>query len=337
MKLFSTPQMAIDFGTANCVIIKKGDGIVLQEPTVVAVSPKQKKIIATGQDAHEMLGKVSKDLIARRPLKNGGIANYRLAEALLKRFVDNSLGKFRLFKPDIIISVPAGLTSVEERAVIQALQSVGARNIYLFPEPLAAAIGAELPIHSSGGNMIVNMGGGTVEIAVISMNGIVEYASFRTSGDGITKALIDYIKDTKGVKIGERVATSIKHEVASALQEDEEKVMRVNGIHIATSRPETVVVRSNELVSAIRPILESVVKEIITVLEKTSPELVSDIMNRGIVLSGGTSLLRNIDVYFTKSLNIPTYVVENPLTRVVHGLEKSMEMLDEFELSVKRG
>lgn len=337
VNIFKAPKMAVDFGTANCVIILEGKGVVVNEPTVVAVSPKEKKVVAIGEEAKKMLGKVPVGLEAKRPLKNGGIANYRLAEALLNRFFKKALGRVRFLKPEVIISVPAGLTSVEERAVIQALNSVGAGKIFLFPEPIAASIGAKLPINESSGNMIVNLGGGTAEIAVLSLNGIVTYSSYRGAGDALNNAITAYLKSHRGLVIGEQTAERIKINLASAVIPKHPKEMEVRGRNIKTGLPDTITVTNVELVDSIRPVLNEIVDVIKRVLDKTPPELISDIYDRGMVLSGGTSLLDGLDQLITNSIGIPAHVVEEPLLCVARGLEIALNNIDQFKRSVKRG
>ncbi len=333
--MFRSKRVAIDLGTTNTLVMVQDRGIVLQEPTVVAVSPSERKIIAVGQEAKEMLGKVPENIEARRPLKSGGIANYLVAEAMLKRFLEKSLGKIRFSRPEVIISVPAGLTSVEERAVIQALNAAGAGKIYLLPEPIAAAIGANLPINTSSGNMIVNLGGGTAEIAVISLNGIVTYESKRGSGDAINDAIINYMRKQHGLLIGELMAERIKIEIGSAVPLAQPLEMDVRGRNLKTGLPDTVVLNSNDVVDPIKSVLTEIIYSVRAVLEKTPPELASDIIDRGIVLSGGTSMLRKIDELFTKAIGVPAHVVDEPLLCVVKGLSVALENVDSLKRSFK--
>jgi rod shape-determining protein MreB len=333
--MFGTKKIALDLGTANTVVLIQGQGVVLQEPTVAAVSTRERKIIAVGAEAKEMLGKVPENLEARRPLKSGGIANYLIAEAMLKKFLQKSLGKVRLTRPEIIVSVPAGINSVEERAVIQALNAAGAGKIYLLPEPIAAAIGAELPIHTSAGNMIANLGGGTAEIAVLSLNGIVTYESRRGAGDSLNEAIQAVLKKQYDLLIGEQMAEKIKFEIGSALSMEEPLKMEVRGRSLRKGLPEIATINSNDLVDAMRPVLMGIVQSIKNVLEKTPPELAADILDRGIVLSGGTSMLRNLDVLITKATGVPAHVVEEPLLCVVRGLSKAIENVDELKRSMK--
>lgn len=334
-RFLNSKKLAVDFGTANCVIIIPEKGIVLNEPTVVAISPKEKKVLAVGSEAKEMLGKVPEGIEARRPLRNGGISNYRLSQALLKKFFGKVLGKVKLAKPTVIVSVPTGLNSVEERALTQAFSSVGAGKIFLLPESIAAAVGAKMPIHLSLGNMIVNLGGGTAEIAVLSLNGVVAYESHKGSGDAINEAIIDFLKRKYNLLVGELTAENTKIRIGSALEVSNPIEITINGKNSKTGQPQTLNISTNDIVEPIRGVLDDIVNAIKAVLAKTPPELMSDIIDNGIVLSGGTSLLRNIDELLSKSLNIPVTVVEDPLTCVVRGLEIVLANLDGYKRSVK--
>ena len=337
IEIFQRPKLAVDFGTANCVIIHNKKGVVVREPTVVAISPSEKRVLCVGEEARVMLGKVPEGVEAKRPLKNGGISNYRLAEALLKKFFDRALGRIRLFKPEVIVCVPAGINSVEERAIIQALHSVGGGRIYLLPEPVAASIGAKLPIHTAAGNLIVNIGGGTSEIAVLSLNGIVSYESQKTAGDAINDAITSYMKNKHNLIIGELTAESIKIKIASAVPVTprNDLVLEVSGKNAKTGQPEIVAIRTNELVEPIRAILNHIIEAIKRVLNRTPPEIMSDLIERGMALSGGTAMLNGIDELFTKSIGIPAFVVEDPLTSVAKGLSYVLNNIDEFRRSVK--
>lgn len=317
----STNKLAIDLGTANTVVIVQGKGIVIQEPTVVAISLTQRKVLAVGAEAQQMLGKVPKGIEARRPMRQGTIASYQMTEALLKRFIDKAVGRIRIFRPEVVISVPYGLNSVEERAVMQALRSAGAAKITLVPEPLAAAIGAGLPITEPNGSLIINMGGGTSEVAVISLNGIVAAVTERTAGDALTVAITEYLRKQYKLSIGELTAESIKKDYATALELTDPEEFDVSGTHAITGLPTTVKINANELVKPLRQPLNKILEAIHSVLSKTPPELAADITDFGGVLSGGTAMLRNIDVLFTKALGIPMHVVEEPLTCVVRGLD----------------
>jgi rod shape-determining protein MreB and related proteins len=326
-------KLAIDLGTANTVVIVQGKGIVIQEPTVVAVSPADKKVVAVGIEAKEMLGKVPQGIEARRPLQQGTIASYRMTEALLKRFITKAVGRIRWFKPDVIISVPAGITSVEQRAVIQALNAAGAGKIYLLPEPIAAALGAAMPIETSSGNMIVNMGGGTSEIAVLSLNGVVSATSERVAGDAITEAITDYLRREHKLIVGEQTAELVKFKIASAIEMENPYTMEVKGRGVISGLPEAIKLNSNQLVAAIRVPLNRVLLAIHRILENTPPELSADIIERGVVLSGGTSLLHNVDTLFTKAIGVPFHVVEEPLTCVVRGLNLALDNVEQYRLN----
>jgi rod shape-determining protein MreB and related proteins len=333
--LLTPKRLAIDFGTANCVIIDEAKGIVLQEPTVVAISPKEKKVVAVGEEAKIMLGKVPEGLEAKRPLKNGGISNYRLAEALLKRFFRSVIGKIILIKPEVIVAAPAGLTSVEERALTQALISVGAGRIYILPEPVAAAIGAGLPINQSTGNLIVNLGGGTAEIAVLSLNGVVAYESYRGSGDAINSAIANYLKRKHQLIVGENTAEDLKINYASAMEVVNPQIIEVKGKDARTGQPTIIKINSNELVAPTREMVVNIADAVKRVLTKTPPELMADIIDNGMVLSGGTSMLKGIDEFLIRTVNIPATVVDEPLVCVARGLDIALRNLDSYKRSVK--
>jgi rod shape-determining protein MreB len=328
-------KVAIDLGTANSLVAVEGRGVVVTEPTVVAISLKDKKILAIGTEAKEMLGRVPGDIEARRPIRQGVIASYKLTEALIKYLINKALGRVRFFKPEIMISVPAGITSVEERAVIEATVQGGAGRVYLIPEPIAAAIGAKMPISSSAGNMIVNMGGGTSEIAVISMNGIVSYQSKRVAGDALNEAIINHIRKRTGLIIGEQMAEKVKMEIGSAMPMEIPLQMEVRGRDGSSGMPTALLVNSNEIVEAVRAVLNQIIDAIKSVLENTPPELASDIIDRGMVLSGGTAMLRGIDELFTKATGVPAHVVENPLQTVTFGILDALENLDAIKRTLK--
>lgn len=333
--LLRPKRIAIDFGTANCVIIMEGKGIVLQEPTVVAISLKEKRVLAVGEDAKIMLGKVAEGVEAKRPLKNGGISNYRLAEALLNRFFKKIIGRVILVKPEVIVCAPAGLTSVEERALTQALISVGAGKIYILPEPVAAAIGAGMPINQSTGNLIVNLGGGTAEVAILSLNGVVAYESYRGAGDALNESIINYIKRRHQLIIGENTAEELKIKYASALEVKNPFEIEVKGKNSKNGQPSIIYINSNELVEPSREVLNNIANTVKRVLSKTPPELMSDIIDNGMVLSGGTAMLKGIDEFLTKSVGIPASVVDEPLTCVARGLEIALKNLNAYKRSIK--
>jgi rod shape-determining protein MreB and related proteins len=320
-------KLGIDLGTANSVVYLQGEGILFVEPTVVAIDLNNYKVIAVGSEAKEMIGKTPDNIVAKRPLRNGVIADSRVTEALLKYFFDKALGRARFFKPDVVISVPAGITTVEQRAVLKAANAAGAKNITLLPEPLLAALGAGLPIETSSGNMIVNMGGGTAEIAVLSLDGIVKYESLRVAGDAINEAIITYMRKKKGVLIGEQTAEKVKFEIGSALEMPKPLEMEVRGRDIGAGVPKAIMVNSNDIAQAVKSPLKKIILSIKSVLEQTPPELSADIIDRGMVLSGGTALLRNIDRLIAKATGVPAHVADEPIYCVAKGTGIALELI----------
>jgi rod shape-determining protein MreB len=328
-------RIGIDLGTSYTRVAIEGRGLVISEPTVVAISVKEKKVLAIGIGAKEMLGKVPEGIEARRPIRQGVIASYKLTEAILTDLLDRTLGRVRLFKPEVVISVPAGITSVEERAVIEALVQAGAGKVYLIPEPIAAAIGANMPINSSAGNMIVNIGGGTTEIAVISMSGIVTFESKRIAGDAINDALVNHLRKKFGIMIGEQMAEKIKIQIGSATLLDEPLHLEIRGRDAASGMPTSINLNSNDVVEPIKSVLNVIITSIKKVLEITPPELSSDIIDRGMVLSGGTALLRNIDDLLTKATGVPAHIVEDPEKTVISGIFTALSDIDEIRRVLK--
>ncbi len=320
-------KLGIDLGTANSIVFVQGEGISFVEPTVVAIDVNNYKVIAVGSEAKRMIGKTPENIVARRPMRNGVIADSRVTEALLKYFLNKALGKSRFFKPDVVISVPAGITTVEQRAVIKAATNAGARQVTMLPEPLLAALGAGLPIETSSGNMIVNLGGGTAEIAVLSLDGIVEYDSLRIAGDAINEAIINYMRKKKGVLIGEQTAENIKIRIGSAIEIKNPKSMEVRGRDVGAGLPKAINIDSNDVAFAVKRPLLSIINSIKGVLEKTPPELSADIMDRGMVMSGGTSKLRNLDKLFTKAIGVPAHVADEPMYCVVKGTGIALELM----------
>jgi rod shape-determining protein MreB len=324
-------KLGIDLGTANSIVYVQGEGVAFIEPTVVAIDTNTYTVIAVGSEAKEMIGKTPENIIAKRPLRSGVIADSRVTEALLKYFFDKALGKARFFKPDVVISVPAGITTVEERAVLKAANAVGAKNITLLPEPLLAALGAGLPIETSSGNMIVNLGGGTAEIAVISLDGVVEYESLRIAGDILNESIISYMRKKKGVLIGEQTAERIKMKIGSAVEIKDPRKIEVRGRDVGGGLPKSVVVDSNDVAAAVERPLRLIIKSIQSVLEKTPPELSADIIDRGIVMSGGTSMLRNLDKLFSKATGVPAHVADEPIYCVAKGTGIALELISSGE------
>lgn len=320
-------KLGIDLGTANSMVFLEGQGVVLVEPTVVALSVENFEVLAVGNEAKEMLGKTPDQIIVKRPMRSGVIADSRVTQALLTYFFAKALGGMsRFFKPEVMISVPAGITSVERRAVIKAATGAGARKVNLVPEPLLAAIGAGLPIETSSGNMIVNMGGGTAEIAVISLKGVVEYASLRVAGDALNEAIIAYLRKKHGLLIGEQTAEHIKINIGSAMRVEKPKSMEIKGRDAAGGMPRSMVIDSNEVAEALRVPLNQIIGAIKSVLEKTPPELSADIIDRGMVMSGGTAMLRNLDKLFTKATGVPAHVADEPMYCVAKGTGVALEM-----------
>ena len=318
-------QIGIDLGTVNVVIYVSGKGIVLEEPSVVAVSVEENKIVAVGEEARAMFGRTPETIQVMRPLRDGVIADYMVTEAMLRYFIAKVCGRFRLFKPQVMISVPVGVTSVESRAVREAALQAGGKEAYLIPEPLAAAIGVGLPIGTPTGNMVVDIGGGTTESAVISMNGIVASSSVRVGGTEMDEAIVSYIRKKYNLMIGEPTAEEVKFRIGSALPLEEEMTMEVQGRDHVTGLPRTVEIKSGEVTEAIAEPLAAIVGVVKAVLEKTPPELASDIIDRGMVLVGGGALLRNVDRLLTQETGVPCYVADNPMSCVAIGAGKALE------------
>ncbi len=327
-------RLGIDLGTANSVVFVEDKGVVLVEPTVVAINADDYSVVAVGNEAKTMIGKTPENIVAKRPLRSGVIASYRVTEALLKYFIDKAIGYSRLFRPEVMISVPAGITSVEQRAVRKAALAAGAKKVWLIPEPLAAAIGASLPIHTSAGNMIVNIGGGTAEVAVISMNGVVVFNSARVAGDSLNDSIISYMRKSHGLLVGEQTAEEIKMKIGSALPADKPRKMEVRGRDSSTGMPRSIEIDSNETVDAMKSPLNQIIRSIKEVLEKTPPELASDVIDRGMVMSGGTSQLRDLDGLLTKATGVPAHVAEDPMFCVVRGTGEALNKLDILQKSL---
>jgi rod shape-determining protein MreB len=327
-------KIAIDLGTANSLVYVSGRGVVLKEPTVVAVSEEEEKRLAVGEEARVMLGKTPEGIVATRPLRNGVIADYLVTEALLRYFVGKVVGKSRLVKPDIMISIPAGATSVEARAVLEAAYSAGAKRAYLMPEPLAAAIGAGLPVAEPSGNMIVNIGGGTTEIAIVSLYGMVVHGSIRVGGNALDEAIIQYARRNYGLIIGPNTSEKVKIIIGAATPLQREKSMEVKGRDSISGFPKTITLKSTEIVACLEPSLASIANGVKSVLESTPPELSSDIIDKGIVLSGGTAQLKNIDKYISSFTGVPVHLADDPLYCVVRGLGRAIENLEVFSKSM---
>lgn len=340
-------RLGIDLGTANSLVYLAGVGVVLNEPTVVAVSIDDNRVVAVGNEAKDMLGRTPGNITAMRPMKDGVIADYVVTEAMLRYFIDRVCGRSRLFKPDVMICIPAGCTQVEQRAVEDAALSAGARNVFVIYEPLAAAIGAKIPIAQASGNMIVDIGGGSTEAAVISLGGVVVHNSVRVAGNKLDEAIANFVRKKFNLLIGERTAEEIKIKIGSALKtsdlskgqekkKEEARVMEVRGRDSVSGLPRIIEVTSDEISEAIAGTLQQVVGAVKGVLEQTPPELASDIIDKGIVLSGGTSLLRNLDRLFTQTTGVPCHVVEEPLFCVVKGTGVALENIDLYKRSITK-
>ncbi len=333
--MFST-RIGIDLGTANSVVWAAGKGIILNEPTVVAVGNEDGRVVAVGNEAKEMLGRTPGNITASRPMRDGVIADYRVTEAMLRYFIQKVCGRVFLFKPEVMICVPAGVTQVERRAVLDATLSAGAKMAYLIDEPLAAAIGAKLPIAAASGNMIIDIGGGSAEAAVISLGGVVVHKSVRVAGNKVDEAISTYMRKKHNLLIGETTAEDVKLKIGSATLLNEMQVMEVKGRDLVTGLPRGIIVSSTEITEAIRPTLLQIVGAAKGVLEETPPELASDIIDKGIVMSGGTSSLRNFDKFMTEVTGVPCHVADDPLLCVVKGTGIAIENLDLYKKSITR-
>ncbi|MGA9350056.1 MAG: rod shape-determining protein [Anaerolineae bacterium] len=318
-------QIGVDLGTVNVMVYVKGKGIVLREPSMVAISANENKIIAVGEEARSMLGRTPETIEVMRPMRDGVIADYVVTEAMLRYFITKVCGRFRLFRPVVMVTVPVGVTSVESRAVHEAAVQAGGKEAYLIPEPLAAAIGAGLPIGTPTGNMVVDIGGGTSESAVISMNGIVVSSSVRVGGTEMDEAIVAYVRKKYNLLIGEPTAEEIKFQIGSAMPLDEELTMEVQGRDQVAGLPKTIQISSGEVTEAIAEPLAAIVGVVRAVLEKTPPELASDIIDRGMVLVGGGALLRNIDRLLTKETGVPCYIAEDAMACVAIGAGRALE------------
>ncbi len=336
MKLSFSKRIGIDLGTANSLVYVGGEGIVLNEPTVVAVNTEDNKVVAVGKEAKEMLGRTPGNIVASRPMKDGVIADYVITEAMLRYFINKVLGGVRLIKPEVMVCAPAGVTSVERRAVLDAALSAGAKTAYLIDESLAAAIGSGLPIAEAHGNMIVDIGGGTADIAVISLGGIVVHNTEKVGGNKLDEAISSYIRKQHNLIIGERMAEEVKIKVGSALPLEKEISIEVKGRDAIDGLPKTVEITSTEVTKAVSYNLSQLISAIKSVLEETPPELASDIVDKGIVLSGGTSLLRNLDSLISQQIGVPVHVAEDPLLCVAKGAGIALENLDRFKRNIAR-
>lgn len=324
-------KIAIDLGTCNSLVYVQGKGIVLQEPSVVAVSLLDNRILAVGEKAKEMIGRTPADIKVYRPLKDGVIADYKVTQAMMRYFITKTANNFRLFKPELVISVPAGITSTEKRAVIEAALSAGAKQAFVAKEPILAAIGAGIPINSCSGHMIIDIGGGTSEVAVISLGGIVTAHSVRVAGDKIDAAIAEYIKKKYNLAIGTQYAEEIKIKVGTALLQKELKYLEVQGRDLILGLPRNIKISNNEVCEAISDVLAEIVQAAKQVLSETPPELSADIMNKGIIMAGGGSILPKINELVAQSTGVPCFIAEEPLFCVIKGTGTVLEHLDEYK------
>lgn len=333
MSIFS-PKLGIDLGTANTLVFVPGKGIVLNEPSVVAISEIDKKVLAVGNDAKEMVGRTPDTIVAYRPMRDGVIADYRVTEAMLRYFLDKALGRFALFKPDVMISVPASVTSTERRAVIEAAIRAGAKNAYVVKEPILAAIGAGIPIQEARGYMVVDIGGGTTDVAVISLGGIVSSTSVKCAGNKLDAAIADYIKKTFNLAIGDHMAEVVKMTIGSAIPLDQELSMTVKGRDFISGLPRSTEIKTNEIVKALAAPLRDMIKAIKDVLQETPPELAADIIDQGITMTGGSSLLRNFPELVFRRTGVKAQLAQDPLLCVAKGTGIALEHLDIYKKTI---
>ncbi len=351
-----TKRIGIDLGTANSLVWLAGEGVVMNEPTVVAVTVDDNRVVAVGNEAKEMLGRTPGNITATRPMRDGVIADYRITEALLSYFIDHVAGRNRFFKPEVMICVPSGVTQVERRAVLDATLSAGAKVAYLIEEPLAAAIGAKIPIAQASGHMIVDIGGGSTEAAVVSLGGVVVHKSARVAGNKLDEAIALYIKRKHNLIIGERMAEAIKITLGDAIAhvvpakavvheksvdvkrsvDDKQDVMEVRGRDAISGLPRMIELTRNEVAEAISPVLQLIISAVKAVLEETPPELAADIIDKGIVMAGGTSQLTNLDKLMTQMTGVVCHIAEDPLLCVVRGTGVAIENIELYKRSVNR-
>jgi len=329
-----TRRIGIDLGTANSLVWVEGEGIVLNEPTVVAVSLDDNRVVAVGSEAKKMLGRTPENIQASRPMREGVIADYVVTEAILRYFIQKVGGRALLFKPEVMICVPAGCTQVERRAVLDATMAAGARSAYLIDEPLAAAIGAGIQIAAASGSMIVDIGGGATETAVISLGGVVVHKSARVGGTKLDEAIASYIRKKYNLVVGDQTSEEIKMEIGSATPLAKEVKKEVKGRDSIIGLPRMIEITSTEITEAMRPVLNRMINTIKAVLEETPPELASDIIDKGIVLSGGTTLLKNFDKLVTQESGVPAHVAEEPTLCVVKGTGVALENIDLYKRSM---
>lgn len=329
-----SPKLGIDLGTTNVLVFVPSRGIVLNEPSVVAVSTETNKVVAIGVDAKRMIGRTPDEIIAYRPMKDGVIADYRVTEAMLRYFMRKALGRYNLFKPTVLISVPAGVTSTEKRAVIEAAAKAGARDAFVVKEPILAAIGAGIPIHEPMGRMVVDIGGGTIDVAVISLGGIVASTSVKVAGNALDRAIIDHVKKQYNLAIGEKTAEDVKIHVGSAVPVNEELMLPIKGRDLVSGLPRTVELKTNQVVQAMNRELREMMNAIRKVLQETPPELASDIIDNGIILTGGTSQLRNMPELVYRRTGVQSRLAEDAYFCVARGTGIALKHLDTYKKTI---
>lgn len=333
MSIFSK-KLGIDLGTTNILVYVPGKGIILDEPSVVAISIQDNKVLAIGTEAKMMIGRTPEEIVAYRPMKDGVIADYRVTEKMLRFYFKRALGKWNIFKPDVLLSVPAGITSTERRAVIEAALRAGAKNAYVVKEPILAAIGAGISIQQPNGYMIVDIGGGTIDVAVISLGGIVASNSVKCAGRKLDDSIIDYVKKTYNLAIGDRTAEKIKIKIGSAIPLDDELEVLIKGRDYITGLPRSVKISTNEMTKAIDGELKIMIQAIKDVLAQVPPELASDIIDNGITMTGGTSQLRNLTNLIHRRTGVQAHLVEDPLFCVARGTGIALEHLDSYKKAI---
>ena len=331
---FFIKKIGIDLGTANTLVFVPGKGIVINEPTVVAIGVDDNAVLAVGAEAKDMLGRTPETIIAHRPMKDGVIADYRVTRAMLKYFITKAIGNVWFFRPEVMISVPGGITSTEKRAVIDAAQSAGAKAAFVIKETVAAAIGAGIDISTASGNLVIDIGGGTTDVAVLSLGGIVTSTSVRMAGNKMDNAIAEYIRKKHGLAVGDRTAETIKMEIGSALPLEDELEMEIRGRDMVQGLPKTITVRTNEIVEAIQEPLREIVLAVRAVLQETPPELASDVIDKGMILTGGGAMLRNLDRLVAQSTGVPCYVADQPELCVAKGTGVALENLESYKRSI---
>jgi len=329
-------KIGIDLGTANTLVFVPKKGVMINEPSVVAVSQPENRVLAIGVEAKKMIGRTPESILTYRPMRNGVIADYRVTQAMLRYFINKVTGPWRMIRPDVIISSPAGSTSTERKAVTDAAREAGAKNAFVVKEPILAAIGAGIPINTPSGNMVVNIGGGTSEVAVISLGGIVSWASIRVAGDHMDQAIVDWLKKKYNLAVGEKTAEELKINVGSAipLPEKERLTMEIRGQDVLDGLPKNVTVSSNDIAEAIQGPLKEIVQTIKTVLRETPPELAADVMDKGMILTGGGSMLRNLDELLLRATGVPAYVADEPFFCVAKGTGIVLDNLEVYQRAI---